>query len=205
MDSSSNPVEIVDFLSDEDCESLISYYKKSPKPKRKYDFWKERVVPCTLVTSIKIRRLVEEIQYRIIGNTCRSYDEEYLYPDFSNLVYWGSGMELKPHIDNMHINDPLRKHDTPHRDYSAVICLNDGYEGGHTIFPEQDVEYTGKKGRLIIFPSGGSHPHGVTEVTSGERYTFSMWMTKKKEKMNCITYGLLVQPGGGFRLKYQTP
>ena len=94
MDSSSNPVEIVDFLSDEDCESLISYYKKSPKPKRKYDFWKERVVPCTLVTSIKIRRLVEEIQYRIIGNTCRSYDEEYLYPDFSNLVYWGSGMEL---------------------------------------------------------------------------------------------------------------
>ena len=25
-----------------------------------------------------------------------------------------------------------------------------------------------------------------------------------KEKMNCITYGLLVQPGGGFRLKYQT-
>ena len=29
MDSSSRPVEIFNFLSDEDCESLIEYYKKS--------------------------------------------------------------------------------------------------------------------------------------------------------------------------------
>jgi len=204
MDSSSKPIEIINFISDKDCESLIDYYKKSPKPKRKYEFWEERVVPCTLMTSIKMRRLVEEIQYRIICKTCRYFDEDYLYPDFSNLVYWGSGMELKPHVDNAHIYDPLLKHDTPHRDYTAVLCLNDDYEGGHTIFPEQDIEYSGMRGRLIIFPSGSSHPHGVTEVTSGSRYTFSMWMTKNKEKMHSITYGLLVQPGGGFRLKYAT-
>ena len=204
MDLNSKPLEIINFLSEEECECLIDYYKKSLKPKRKHEFWKERVVPCTLLTSIKVRKIVEALQYRIICRTCRHYNEEYLYPDFSNLVYWSSGMELKPHVDNMHINDPLQEHDTPHRDYSAVLCLNDDYEGGHTIFPKQGVEYSGKKGRIVIFPSGDTHPHGVTEVTSGERYTFSMWMTKNKEKLHTITYGLLVQPRGGFRLRYQT-
>ena len=78
----------------------------------------------------------------------------------------------------MHIYDPELEHNTAQRDYSAVLCLNEDYEGGYTIFPEHNKKYPGKTGRLIVFPSGRSHPHGVTKVTFGSRYIFSMWMTK---------------------------
>ena len=172
------PLEIENFLSPEDCNLLIKYYKKSPKRIAKDIFWDARVAPCKNLTSNKVRRIVESLHYRIIGEACSYYNEKYLYPDFSNIVYWGSNMVLKPHCDNMHIYDPELEHNTAQRDYSAVLCLNEDYEGGHTIFPEHDKEYPGKTGRIIIFPSGRSHPHGVTEVTSGSRYTFSMWMTK---------------------------
>ena len=35
-----------------------------------------------------------------------------------------------------------------------------------------------------MFPSGSSHPHGVTEVTSGIRYTLAMWFTKDINHMS---------------------
>ena len=172
------PMEIENFLSPEECKRLIKYFKRGPKRIAKNKFWDERVVPCKNLTSKEVRRIVEMLHYKIIGVTCGYYNENYLYPDFSNIVYWGSDMVLHPHCDNMHIYDSKLEHNTPQRDYSAVWCLNEEYEGGHTIFPEHGKEYPGKTGRLIVFPSGRSHPHGVTEVTSGSRYTFSMWMTK---------------------------
>ena len=163
------PMEIENFLSPEECKRLIKYYKRGPKRIAKNKFWDERVVPCKNLTSKEVRRIVEMLHYKIIGVTCGYYNENYLYPDFSNIVYWGSDMVLHPHCDNMHIYDSKLEHNTPQRDYSAVVCLNEEYEGGHTIFPEHGKEYPGKTGRLIVFPSGRSHPHGVTEVTSGSR------------------------------------
>ena len=166
-------------------------------------FWDNRTVPSDDINSDKIRTLVESLHYRIICATCGYYNEEYLYPDFSNVVYWGPDKVLTPHCDNMHINDPELEHNTAQRDYSAVLCLNEDYEGGHTIFPEHGKEYPGKTGRLIIFPSGRSHPHGVTEVTSGSRYTFSMWMTKDNNyiyKVNRSKSQLLLVNEGGISL-----
>ena len=178
------PLEIENFLSPEDCNLLIHYYKSNIK--REYSsvkdhFWNGRTVSLDDIVYNNIRTMVEDLHYRIVCATCRHYNEEYVYPEFSNLVYWGSGMVLNPHCDNIHIHNPEQEHNTAQRDYSAVLCLNEDYEGGHTIFPEHGKEYPGKTGRLIVFPSGRSHPHGVTEVTSGSRYTFAMWMTKDKE------------------------
>ena len=170
-------------------KKLLSEYNRPSKEKslkqtmreQSNNFWDNRTVPSNDIFDGKVRTLIESLHYRIICATCGYYNEEYLYPDFSNVVYWGPDNELTPHCDNMHINDPKLEHNTAQRDYSAVLCLNEDYEGGHTIFPEHGKEYSGKTGRLIIFPSGRSHPHGVTRTTSGSRYTFAMWMTKDKK------------------------
>ena len=178
------PLEIENFLSPEDCKLLIGYYKGNKKVSTESGpdlFWSDRTVALDDIVYNNIRTMVEDLHYRIVCATCRHYNEEYVYPEFSNLVYWGPDKELTPHCDNIHIHNPELEHNTAQRDYSAVLCLNEGYEGGHTIFPEHGKEYPGKTGRLIVFPSGRSHPHGVTEVTSGSRYTFAMWMTKDKE------------------------
>ena len=178
------PLEIENFLSPEDCKLLINYYKGNKKVSRESGpdlFWNGRTVSLDDIVYNNIRTMVEDLHYRIVCATCRHYNEEYVYPEFSNLVYWGPDKELTPHCDNMHIHNSELEHNTAQRDYSAVLCLNEGYEGGHTIFPEHGKEYLGKTGRLIVFPSGRSHPHGVTEVTSGSRYTFAMWMSKDRE------------------------
>ena len=197
------PLEIENFLSPNDCELLINYYKGNKKVSRESGpdlFWNDRTVALDDIVYNNIRTMVEDLHYRIVCATCRYYNEEYIYPEFSNLVYWGPDKELTPHCDNMHIHNSELEHNTAQRDYSAVLCLNEGYEGGHTIFPEHGKEYPGKTGRLIIFPSGRSHPHGVTEVTSGSRYTFSMWMTKDRKYIFKVTNSksqlLLVNEGG---------
>ncbi len=177
------PLEMINFLPPEECLYLIKYFKKSPKRYAKQSFWDGRVVDLHSITDLKVRKIVEDLHARICGYTCKYYGEDYIYTDYSNLVYWGPDNELVPHCDNRHTHDPNQKHDTPHRTYSAVLCLNEDYEGGHTIFPELNVEYPGVTSRLIVFPSGRSHLHGVTEVTSGSRYTFAMWMTKSRNNI----------------------
>ena len=66
---------------------------------------------------------------------------------------------------------------------SIVGCLNDDYEGGETYFPEQNIKYTPEAGHLIMFPSDLTHPHGVTEVIKGDRYTLPIWFTDDETKL----------------------
>ena len=190
MDSSSNNIlEIDDFLSVEDRKCLMDYYDRSYKRRlANHSFWDNRVLQSRRLTNRKVRRVIEAIQHRVVVACCKYYEEEYVYPEHTNVVTWRGGMELKPHVDNMHIYHPHMKHDTPHRDYSSIIYLNDDYEGGYTIFPDQNYDSIPKAGKLIVFPSGRSHPHGVTEVTSGVRYTMAMWFTKQRQHLSHINY-----------------
>ena len=177
MDSSSNNIlEIYDFLSVEDRKCLMDYYDRSYKRRlANNSFWDNRVLQTRRLTNRKVRRVIESIQHRVVVACCKYYNEEYVYPSHTNVVTWRGGMELKPHIDDV---DHLA-----HRDYSSIIYLNDDYEGGYTIFPNQNYDSIPKAGKLIVFPSGISHPHGVTEVTSGVRYTMAMWFTKQRQHL----------------------
>jgi len=66
-----------------------------------------------------------------------------------------------------------------HRDDSYVsgsVKLNEGYEGGELVFPEQG--YTNKNlevGDLIMWPGSITHPHGSDRLTKGEKYSLTIW------------------------------
>jgi predicted 2-oxoglutarate/Fe(II)-dependent dioxygenase YbiX len=46
------------------------------------------------------------------------------------------------------------------------------YTGGKIYFPNQDFSYQPKKYSAVFFPGAGSeYIHGITTVTSGDRYT----------------------------------
>lgn len=63
-------------------------------------------------------------------------------------------------------------HKMLHWDFSQftfVICLTDEYEGGELCFPRQDEHIRLKKGDLVLFPGGLTHPHYVNPTTSGVR------------------------------------
>ncbi|KAJ7999076.1 hypothetical protein DPEC_G00211660 [Dallia pectoralis] len=77
-----------------------------------------------------------------------------------------------------------------HRDYSAILYLNDDFEGGDFIFTESDgktvtASVRPQCGRVVGFGAGMENPHGVTAVTKGQRCAVALWFTldpKHEEK-----------------------
>ncbi|XP_021368340.1 prolyl 3-hydroxylase 1-like isoform X2 [Mizuhopecten yessoensis] len=65
------------------------------------------------------------------------------------------------------------------RDYSALMYLNDDFEGGDFFFAHSntsaDVTLKPKCGRIIGF--NAAHLHGVNSVTKGQRCAVAMWYT----------------------------
>lgn len=57
---------------------------------------------------------------------------------------------------------------------SIVGTLNQSYSGGKFIFFD-DYEIKMKTGDILVFPSNFMYPHKVTEINSGERYSFVSW------------------------------
>ncbi|CAL8335991.1 unnamed protein product [Merluccius merluccius] len=69
-----------------------------------------------------------------------------------------------------------------HRDYSAILYLNDDFEGGDFIFTMLDgktvtAEVRPRCGRVVGFGSGQENPHGVRAVTRGQRCAVALWFT----------------------------
>jgi len=59
---------------------------------------------------------------------------------------------------------------------SASVKLNDGYQGGVLEFPRQGVSNAGLPvGSLLAWPSLVTHPHRATPVTSGVKYSLTIW------------------------------
>ncbi|XP_060714495.1 prolyl 3-hydroxylase 1 [Tachysurus vachellii] len=69
-----------------------------------------------------------------------------------------------------------------YRDYSAILYLNDDFEGGDFIFTELDAKtitavVKPQCGRIVAFSAGKENPHGVRAVTKGQRCAVALWFT----------------------------
>ncbi|XP_071767734.2 prolyl 3-hydroxylase 1 [Centroberyx gerrardi] len=91
------------------------------------------------------------------------------------------------HVDNCllvsELNECIKEPPAyTHRDYSAILYLNDDFEGGDFIFTELDAktvtaELRPRCGRVVGFGSGKENPHGVRAVTKGQRCAVALWFT----------------------------
>ncbi|XP_032069970.1 prolyl 3-hydroxylase 3 [Thamnophis elegans] len=73
-----------------------------------------------------------------------------------------------------------------HRDFSAILYLNEDFQGGNLFFTEMDAvtltaQVRPKCGRLVAFSSGEENPHGVWAVTRGRRCAIALWYTLSQE------------------------
>jgi len=92
----------------------------------------------------------------------------------------------KDHMRGYRLREPIPKKEYPNKTglyygsksvtsiLSLVLYLNDDYEGGN--FHINNKEYITKKGSVMVFPSAFMYPHGVKEVTKGERWSISIFM-----------------------------
>ncbi|XP_072521865.1 prolyl 3-hydroxylase 1 [Salminus brasiliensis] len=133
--------------------------------------------------------------------------ESPLYFSYSHLVC-RSAIEEKQedpaHADNCLLISELNEciKDPPadtHQDYSAILYLNDDFEGGDFFFTELDAKTVTavvrpQCGRVVAFGAGKENPHGVRAVTKGQRCAVALWFTldpKHNEKERIQTEELL--------------
>jgi hypothetical protein len=83
------------------------------------------------------------------------------YEAFNFVKYEGAGTQFRIHADH----GP-----TYVATISAVIYLNDDYEGGELWFPRFGVELKPKKGDIAVFPSTFIYEHASKEMISGTKY-----------------------------------
>uniref|UniRef100_A0A8C3ABQ3 procollagen-proline 3-dioxygenase n=1 Tax=Cyclopterus lumpus TaxID=8103 RepID=A0A8C3ABQ3_CYCLU len=91
------------------------------------------------------------------------------------------------HVDNCllvsELNECIKEPPAyTHRDFSAILYLNNDFEGGEFIFTELDAktvtaEVRPQCGRVIGFGAGQENPHGVRSVTKGQRCAVALWFT----------------------------
>lgn len=109
---------------------------------------------------IKVLNIVKEYfldKYEMLGTL-----------EFSRIfgVTMLEGAVLPAHRDEDANNEGL--FDGKKRSHVCSLLLNDDYEGGELVFPDQDGSVKAKAGDMVVFP-GYYVSHGVAEITKGTR------------------------------------
>lgn len=94
---------------------------------------------------------------------CESLEIDYVDPSPISISKYQKGSEMGPHVD-WH-GDPMVE-----PIMSAVLYLNDDYEGGELDFPDLGVTIKPKAGSIVIFPSVAPFYHQSLVVKSGFKY-----------------------------------
>ncbi|XP_024880411.1 prolyl 3-hydroxylase 2-like isoform X2 [Temnothorax curvispinosus] len=95
------------------------------------------------------------------------------------------------HADNCVVKDEgfCLREDSAYtwRDYSAILYLNDDFDGGEFFFAEdwkrrrvQGIVRP-RCGRMVAFSAGGENLHGVRGVRSGRRCAVALWFTQDEK------------------------
>lgn len=166
------------------CKVLIDCFERNREtcsPKGGNPFWVGRYIWQNALPEQEIDaiRIMQQVRFLALTLLCQAVrPDEPIYSDTAQLVRWTPGHELPAHTDNTEPDG--RPNPTPHRSFSSLLYLNDGYDGGETYFPGHGVRLKPQAGTLVLFGAGPEYVHGVTRVVSGLRYTYAGWFTFEK-------------------------
>ena len=114
---------------------------------------------------------VHNQMYVLLLASLSSYRERYgiaeqLWHEPYNMLKYKGGTEYKAHYDG----------DTStRRAVSAIVYLNNDYEGGQVEFTNFKVKIKPEPGMLLLFPSNYAYTHIAHPVISGTKYALVTW------------------------------
>lgn len=82
------------------------------------------------------------------------------------IVKWETGKSMDLHVDDLGSGE---------NHISAVLYLNEGYEGGEIVFPTHDLTIEPEAYELIMFPGNLNYAHEVKPIANGTRFTLPVW------------------------------
>lgn len=155
----------------EQCAILNDAAKRLPTRHDESHFWDQRIQTLDHLPreGHHVRALMRQarllIQLELIG---QAHPPRRLWGNTTQLARWDVGLSLNAHTDNL---EPARTPNaTPHRAASAVVSLNDDYEGRETYFAGLGLRVRLEPGLAIAFGPGPSPVHGATELRCGQRH-----------------------------------
>ena len=101
----------------------------------------------------------------------QKHDIDSLYHEPYNMLRYQGGQEYKAHADGSTKDG---------RCVSAIVYLNNDYEGGELEFVNYGVKIKPEPGMLILFPSNYAYRHVAHPVKSGTKYAIVTWMKDRQ-------------------------
>jgi predicted 2-oxoglutarate/Fe(II)-dependent dioxygenase YbiX len=186
--SANNIIIVEDFISQEKVEewmdlvSVVSWSrgKFSNDAVTNYGQMDKRFMRCA---KDQVARAVD-LASRTYGARLCVYGSTTESVNLGSINRWDTGDSLKLHADSENESCTTVLHSYAGHDlppflimYSALIYLNDDYEGGELCFPLHGIEIKPKPGTLIMFPGNCMYLHEVKKVLSGHRYTHNFFLS----------------------------
>lgn len=181
------------FLGANQCENFCEFIMKQqtrPLPVSNREEFKNSGTVAYYTDSQRITETVDlaERKTDMLREVVRGY-QHYVTPFFSadldtfeppSVLKYSVGGFYKPHADNEHWDrDKKGWIRSIERDFSLLLYLNDGYEGGALRFPNFKWSIQPKRGMLISFPSDHRYLHGAAPLISGTRIAVASWAKAK--------------------------
>ena len=169
-------------LSPAECDYLIDVTSERFEPSMVYNEHRE-LVRDTIRTSdgAAFHWLIEDpvvhaINRRVAFASGTSYDQG----EPLQVLRYSPGQEYRPHFDFVDRAPNQRL-------WTALIYLNDDYEGGETAFVRTPLQVKGKVGDVLLFdnalPSGDGDPlaeHAGMPVRDGIKYLATRWIRERR-------------------------
>jgi hypothetical protein len=107
----------------------------------------------------------------------------FLWLDFGHLVF-REATPVNQDAATEEFSHPWHKDNqsegVKYRTHTAIMYINEGFEGGLTRFQEADFgpfrEVKPEPGKIVTFDVD-KNPHGVSKLISGKRYVLNMWFS----------------------------
>jgi predicted 2-oxoglutarate/Fe(II)-dependent dioxygenase YbiX len=192
-DSPDNIVEVSNFLTPEEQERLrnfavnntvwdVTESKKNENGTVIYnaDYWANRVATYNSLQKVDptILLLIQDMQKRLKVKVDAHFNVN-VKATGPAVVKWPVGTYQIPHADKeLHEGPDAGKPNAfPNYDIASIFYFNDDYEGGELYFPKQNIKIKPNAGSAYFFPGDMNYLHGVTEITSGLRFTCPFFWT----------------------------
>jgi hypothetical protein len=124
------------------------------------------------------KQIVNKIIYFATNRLRKLFDNDRIQPEILMLHGRFTGHIIKAHADNATWSNEKRKwvpNHLPHLQYSALLYLNDDYDGGVFYFVNSPKErYKFGFNDAMYFTSGYENVHAVEEIR-GKRYNVALW------------------------------
>ncbi len=172
--------EFKNFLSTEEVSGILEFAKNTNSwANAGNNFWDGRVINDFMVEDSVIQDTLYQIKSRAAETIKKAYDlTTEVYADLFQITRWFPGMEQQPHSDDMANTE--YSEGNKHREYGAIIYLNDDFMGGKTFYPQHNFEIIPEPGKMAVHPGSTNHMHGVTKVENQIRYTLASFWTRRQ-------------------------